>query len=51
MGSIRKRSSVGPPTKTVNVGIKLKQTYTILKYIRGDKRYHDALPENGSSIK
>ena len=29
MGSIRKRSSIGPQTIAVNVGIKLKQTNTI----------------------
>jgi len=50
IGNIRKRSSVGPQTKAVSVGIKLKQTNTILKYFRGDKRYRDVLSENGYII-
>jgi len=31
----------------LNVRIKLKQTNTILKYTRGDKRIRDVLPEYG----
>ena len=44
MGSIRKRSSVSPQTKDVNVGIMLKQTNIILKYLRRYKRYRDVHP-------
>jgi len=47
MGSIRKRFSVSPQTKAVNVGIMLKQAYIILKYLRRDKHNRDVHPENG----
>jgi len=47
MGSIRKRSSVSPQTKDVDVGIMLKHTDIILKYLRRDKRNRDVHPENG----
>ena len=47
MGSIRKRSSISPRTKTVNVGIMLKQTNIILKYLRRDNRNRNVLPANG----
>jgi len=43
MGSIR-RSSISPRTKAVNVGIMLKQTNIILKYLRRDNRNRDVLP-------
>jgi len=44
MGSIQKRSSVSPQTKDVNVGIMLKLTDIILKYLRRDKRNRDVHP-------
>jgi len=44
MGSIRKRSSVCPQTKDVNVGIMLRHTDIILKYLRRDKRNRDVHP-------
>jgi len=47
MGSIRKRSSISPRTKAVNVGIMLKQTNIILKYLCRDNRNRDVLPANG----
>jgi len=47
MGNIRKRSSVSPQTKDVNVGIMLKHTDIILKYLHRDKRNRDVHPENG----
>jgi len=47
MGSIRKRSSVSPQTKDVNVGIMLKHTVIILKYLRSDKRNRGVHSENG----
>jgi len=40
-----KLSSVSPQTKDVNVGIMLKQTNIILKYLRKNKRYRDVQPE------
>jgi len=47
MGSIRKRSSVSPQRKDAYVGIMLKQTNQIHKYLRRDTRYCDVHPENG----
>jgi len=49
MGSIRKRSIVSPQTKDVNVGIMLKQTNIIPKYLRRDKLYRDVHPETDLS--
>ena len=47
MGSIRKRSSISSRTKAVIVGIMLKQTSIILKYLRRDNCNRDVLPANG----